>query len=194
MCRGASGRNRRIIIGHVRVSRPIAPQEQRRLSLAPAKSRSRPSLTITSSGAALLSHPPLHFSSAADTSSREHHELCPRQQAVPVTRFLCQQPTLRLYMDPLEGGHCSRIRARLCLRRCFVSTTINGLHSFGLPEAEVIRSGSSPSVWFSMATDNNQPYVQCGRVRSRYPAGLNPAPVRLASRRVASPWREGSNP
>jgi len=38
------------------------------------------------------------------------------------------------------------------------------------------------------------PYVQCGRVRSRYPAGANPAPVRLASRRVASPWREGSNP
>jgi hypothetical protein len=44
----------------VSVSRPIAPQEQRRLNLAPAKSRSLPSLTITSSGAALLSHPPLH--------------------------------------------------------------------------------------------------------------------------------------
>jgi hypothetical protein len=38
------------------------------------------------------------------------------------------------------------------------------------------------------------PYVQCGRARSRYPTGLKPVPVRQASRRVASPWKEGSNP
>ncbi len=35
--------------------------------------------------------------------------------------------------------------------------------------------------------------IQCGRARSRIRAGGNPAPVRLANRRVASPWREKSN-
>jgi len=30
----------------------------------------------------------------------------------------------------------------------------NDLHPFGVPDDEVSRSGSSPSVWFSMAKDN----------------------------------------
>ncbi len=37
------------------------------------------------------------------------------------------------------------------------------------------------------------PDLECGRARSRNPAGGKPAPEGLASHREVSPWRSGGN-
>jgi len=50
--------------------------------------------------------------------------------------------------------HCSRIQAWFRFRRCFVATAFNDLYPLSLHEDEINRSGSNPSAWFSMATDN----------------------------------------
>ena len=87
-------------------------------------------------------------------SVRERRELSPRPQSMPGKVFPRRHRILPACTWTCEC-HYSRICTWLRLHRCFVTTAINYLHSLGLCEDEVGRSGSSPSAWFSMAADTN---------------------------------------
>jgi hypothetical protein len=95
---------------------------------------------------------------------KERRELCPRRQSSRCQYSRANNPLSTCTW--VYKCHCSRIQALLRLHGRSVSIAINDLHPFGLREDEVNHLGSSPSLWFSMATDNSQPYVQQAVVRS----------------------------
>ena len=112
------------------------------------------------------------------TRLREHCERCPRRRSMPVTVLPCRQPTLRLRLDPLQGGHCSRIHAWLRLHRRFGSTAINDLHlSICVKATLTARDPGRPNVRHEDPLNRHR----VSRVSQEMPRRRLQIPLRLAA-------------